>query len=213
MQATTKTGADVVVGPQGKAPAVMVFTDGGNQVLQVPTTHQEMAALLGRRQQIAEQLQSVTDRRNDIIEQLRTVPDEARPGLQSQLQVLDARVIQLEKDLGTIGRDIAGASPALMSMAQEPARPPSDDSFAQGAAAVGVPLFIVMSVFYFVQRRRWRRQSRRAGPALPSVDSERLQRLENGMEAMSVEIERISEGQRFVTKLLSEARGLESTPR
>ena len=33
---------------------------------------------------------------------------------------------------------------------------------------------------------------------------ERLARIESGIEAMAVEVERISEGQRFVTKLLAE---------
>ena len=41
--------------------------------------------------------------------------------------------------------------------------------------------------------------------ALPSRDTtDRLQRIESAVEAMSVEVERISEGQRFVTKVLSE---------
>ena len=41
--------------------------------------------------------------------------------------------------------------------------------------------------------------------ALPSRDTtDRLQRIEAAVEAMSVEVERISEGQRFVTKVLAE---------
>jgi hypothetical protein len=34
----------------------------------------------------------------------------------------------------------------------------------------------------------------------------RLERIEQAVEAMAIEIERVSEGQRFVTKLLSEAK-------
>ena len=37
----------------------------------------------------------------------------------------------------------------------------------------------------------------------PGVD-DRLERIEHAIEAMAVEVERISEGQRFVTRLLSE---------
>ena len=185
----------------------MVYTDaGGNQVLQIPTTRGEMQALLARRRQISDQLESVTDRRSGLINQLRSVPEEGRSSLQAQLKVLDSRVVQLENDLGTVGREIAAASPQLIQMAYEPSGPPSDDSFAQGAAAVGVPLFLVMSAFYFFSRRRWRREARKAPSALPSADSERLQRLEHGLEAVAIEVERISEGQRFVTKLLSESR-------
>ena len=96
MQATPR--ADVVVGPQGKAPTVTVFTDAGGgvlekQVLQIPTTHNEMAALLARRRQLSEQLTSVTDRRNDLIERIRVAPSGTETGLQAQLQVLDARIL------------------------------------------------------------------------------------------------------------------------
>jgi hypothetical protein len=43
-----------------------------------------------------------------------------------------------------------------------------------------------------------------AGPAVPSEVAARLERMEHAIDAMAVEIERISEGQRFTTKLLSE---------
>jgi hypothetical protein len=45
------------------------------------------------------------------------------------------------------------------------------------------------------------------GPVNPSIPVEltsRLERIEQGVEAMAIEIERISEGQRFTTKLLAE---------
>ncbi|HEY3257253.1 MAG TPA: hypothetical protein VGJ64_00220 [Gemmatimonadaceae bacterium] len=35
----------------------------------------------------------------------------------------------------------------------------------------------------------------------------RLERMEQGIDAIAVEVERISEGQRFTTKLLSEREG------
>lgn len=57
--------------------------------------------------------------------------------------------------------------------------------------------------------RRWDREG--AAPRIPSDISARLERMEHAIDAISVEVERISEGQRFTTKLLSEnknARGL-----
>ncbi len=43
-----------------------------------------------------------------------------------------------------------------------------------------------------------------ARPALPAGDiAARLERMEQGMEAIATEVERISEGQRFTTKMLS----------
>lgn len=46
-------------------------------------------------------------------------------------------------------------------------------------------------------------------PQLPMADLiARLERIEHGVEAMSVEIERIGEGQRFTTTLLSERKAV-----
>ena len=41
-------------------------------------------------------------------------------------------------------------------------------------------------------------------PGIPADLSHRLERMEQSIEAIAVEIERISEGQRFTTKLLAE---------
>ena len=43
-------------------------------------------------------------------------------------------------------------------------------------------------------------------PRIPSEVMTRLERIEQAIEAMAVEVERISEGQRFTTKLLSEGK-------
>ncbi len=42
-------------------------------------------------------------------------------------------------------------------------------------------------------------------PAVPADVSNRLERMEQSIDAIAVEVERISEGQRFTTKLLSES--------
>jgi len=38
----------------------------------------------------------------------------------------------------------------------------------------------------------------------PAADNERLERIERAIEAMAVEVERIAEGQRFVTRLMAD---------
>ena len=52
--------------------------------------------------------------------------------------------------------------------------------------------------------KRWERND--ATPAVPSDVSARMERMEHAIDAIAVEIERISEGQRFTTKLLAETR-------
>lgn len=170
-----------------------------------------MNALLARRREISDQLNSVTDRRNDLIQQLQTMPTAGSEGVRSQISLLDSRILQLETDLGTVGREIAAASPELITMAERPARSDSD-GFGDGLAVGMGTTFVLMSAFYVFARRRWKK-SRKSASTLPAGDSDRLQRLENGMEAIAIEVERISEGQRFVTKLLSQSQAAESAPR
>lgn len=214
MQAPTtgiQTGADVA--PQIKTPTVTVFTDGGNQQLVIPQNHDEMMGLMMQRRQLNEQLDQVTERRDNIIEQLRTAPDPAQKGLQDELTVLNSRVIQIQTQLATVGSEISQASPALMAMAEERPTPRGDDQFDDGVGAGVAGSVAVMSVFFFFAYRWWRKSMRKRAPLMISADSERLQRLEQGMEAVAIEIERISEGQRFVTKLLSESRTADPAPR
>jgi len=47
-------------------------------------------------------------------------------------------------------------------------------------------------------------------PRIPSEVTDRLERIEQSLEAVAIEVERITEGQRFTTKLLSEGRGAQS---
>lgn len=203
-QATAPAGADVA--SQATTPKVTVYTDAGTQVLQIPTSRDEMTALMTRRRQLSDQLKNVSDRRNDIIEQLRVAPNAAQPGLQAQLSVLDARVVQLENDLATIGRELAAASPQLMAMTEEPSNSSDNGSFEDGVGAGVAGTLGAAAVLFFFARRWWKKSTRGlAQPLKLNADSQRLQRLETGMEAMAIEIERISEGQRFVTRLLSES--------
>lgn len=52
---------------------------------------------------------------------------------------------------------------------------------------------------------RFQENKLKAGTALSSTTTEaRLERMEHAVDAIALEIERISEGQRFTTKLLSE---------
>ena len=53
----------------------------------------------------------------------------------------------------------------------------------------------------------WKRTNRPVAAPLPDDAARRLERLEQGMDAIAIEIERVSEGQRFVTRLLSESHG------
>ena len=192
-----------------KLPPGATFTligpQGTPDVLAIPQTRAEVQALLTRRESLSEQLESVADRRHQLAMELAETPDgAARSGIEARLGLLDNRILQLESDLAKTGRELSAASPVMVATAEERMAEPPPDYFPQGMAVGGVSVLLACATLYFFARRRWRR-ALRAVPATPSADSARLERLEHGMEAIAIEIERVSEGQRFVTRLLSES--------
>lgn len=76
---------------------------------------------------------------------------------------------------------------------------------------VAIPLAIVLATPVGVLLRWFQHRERMARIAAerdrPPVDDARLERLEQAMDAMAIEVERIGEGQRYLTRLLSEGAG------
>ena len=70
---------------------------------------------------------------------------------------------------------------------------------------LGLPLVRVLA-------RRLDRRDTVGAPALTKIE-DRLARLEAGVDSIAVEVERISEGQRFTTKLLADRTADPAAPR
>ncbi len=76
-----------------------------------------------------------------------------------------------------------------------------------GEVAVVAIIFGTMTGMFYPLIRAWARRLENKGAPLqlPLRDvEERLDRIERAVESIAVEVERVSEGQRFVTKLLAE---------
>lgn len=75
---------------------------------------------------------------------------------------------------------------------------------------IPITLFIVIgfvAVFLPISRALARRSDRQSlRPPVPPEIFGRLERIEQAVDAIAIEVERISEGQRFTTQLLSEGR-------
>jgi hypothetical protein len=67
--------------------------------------------------------------------------------------------------------------------------------------AIGIPL---------ARAHARRMDAESKNPRVPPEVTNRLDRIEQAVDAVAIEVERISEGQRFTTKLLSEGRGSEA---
>jgi hypothetical protein len=76
---------------------------------------------------------------------------------------------------------------------------------------IAIPIVAIVAgastaILFPVVRAYSRRMERDAGrpPVLPTDLSLRLERMEQAIDSIAIEVERISEGQRFTTKLLAE---------
>ena len=213
MQTQTSTQPPPVPEPPPAPVSITtVGSDGKPVTLAVPKSPAEVEQLLITRRELSNQLESVSERRSELSEQIRVAPDGvSKSGLEDRLRVLDQRIVQLENDISLTGRQLAAAPAGLVASSEgetvAPGPPSGGDDWAEGMAAGVFSTFFVAFFAYWFLRRRWRRRSVRKTPELPTDSAQRLERLEQGMDAIAVEIERISEGQRFVTRLLSESHG------
>lgn len=196
----------VVQAPAPAAPAAPGVTIVTPQALTgPPATAREVRALKAQQSELASQLNSAAVRRREIARQLQSATGANRSGLEQRLGVLDARIARLETNIDEVGQQLASAPVALVASTQ-PARPPR-----QVNSVNFEPILIVFTIFVLCPvaiawaRSIWKRGSQPL--ALPDRDTAvRLERMEQAMDAIAIEIERVSEGQRFVTRLLAEGK-------
>ena len=83
-----------------------------------------------------------------------------------------------------------------------------------GKVVVAMSFFATVTyiVRLMVLRAPWSSSGERRSTSNVVVEEDRMARLEQAVEAIALEVERISEGQRFTTKLLSERAAAERLP-
>jgi hypothetical protein len=146
--------------------------------------------------------------RQGINNELEEMPASApqRPGLEARLKDIDTRISAVDQMIAGNAAQIAQAAAVPGAVVQPPQTiiqgPPEDVYVLSGLFMVIVllPLSIALA------RRIWRR-SAAVVTSFPKEIAERLSRMEQAVEATAVEVERIGEGQRFLTRLFTEGEG------
>src|SRR5687768_4688187 len=196
--------------------------------IRVPRTRAELDALVARRGELQGQLRSSEDRRFQLSQQAQHTPPESRGALNQRLATLDERIAQIEAQVlqldNAISQGMANADliHSADQMPPAPAPPPGFPFPPSPEAVIHVPppgaaipingrtLLVgglgTLALFALVSWLMWRRavasltRSLRTS-ATSQTDMSQLQR---SVDAIAVEVERISENQRFVTKLLNQ---------
>ena len=173
--------------------------------LAAPAAGLSIRQLTALRDEISRQVGNVRSRRNDYAAQLRTsAPGVDRAGVESQIATLDKRIIDLENQLDVTGRALIQARGAAATI--ETPRP-GDPSNLNSDQITGIAIVFTIAVLMPLSIAWAKAIFRRAKHATEAPSPEfarRLERMEEGIDAIAVEVERISEGQRFVTRLLGE---------
>jgi hypothetical protein len=172
-------------------------------------TKQDVAILRAQRSELNAQLESATRQRRSLADQVNHSNGVSKAGLEARLAVLDQRILHVESEIDRTGQQLASPQAAQYGAETRPPQnhgPPSRVSnFDATPVAICFVLFVASPIALSISRLLWKRGSRKwtVPPAAPE-STERLERIEQAVDAIAIEVERVSEGQRFVTRLLSE---------
>ncbi|MFN2566520.1 MAG: hypothetical protein ABR499_16100 [Gemmatimonadaceae bacterium] len=190
--------------PPPGSPASQVFTP--QQLSNNPEA--VLKAARAQREELSHQLDRLEDKRRELSQELRQGADgENREGIERRITEIDQRISDIEKQIAAADLAVAKAAaiPGAVVERPEPRRDPSEARAEMMGMVFGLlVVFVLFPITIAYARRLWRR-SAAAVSELPKVIAERLTRLDQAVDAIAIEVERISEGQRFLTKVMTDS--------
>jgi prefoldin subunit 5 len=161
--------------------------------------------LKAQRTELGNQLESLEDKRRDLSQRLEEpmVGGADRKGLEQRITEIDGRISSIDKQIAESEAQIAraaGVPGAVVPPKPIPRQGPPEEVFVLG----GLFIFIVLLPLSIALARRIWRRGVATITKLPAELTERLTRLEQGMDAIAVEIERVGEGQRYMARLFGD---------
>jgi hypothetical protein len=196
--------APTVPSPAPGEPAPYVYTPTGRQ-------SDPVAVLRGARAQrdeLRDQLNNLEEKRRELAQELRTKDGTDRAGIERRIADIDQRISEVDKQLAAADLQVAKAAAIPGAVVPDPPDPPRPPDWDEALAITGsvFTFFVLFPLTIAYARRLWRRGAV-AVAELPKVLAERLTRLDQAVDAIAIEVERISEGQRFLTKVMTESGG------
>jgi len=162
-------------------------------------------AFRASRSELANQLEDLQDTRQGLMRELEQLPAGAagRAGIEARIAGIDTRITAMDKLIADADAQVAKAAAVPGAVVEPPkivqSGPPEE-------------VYVIATVFSFAcliplvlaySRRLWKRASVVPMP-FPKEVTERLARLEQSADSTALEVERIGEGQRFLTRLFTE---------
>jgi hypothetical protein len=199
-------------------------SSGRAQTIAPARTGAELGALEIRRSELRRQFESNTERRSLLSAQLLESHEPVtRRNLEARIREQDARTARIDQQLSQIDdaistslangvtadrspRQAMPTMPAMPTLPGIPGMPPmlpgrsTKGAVANAMFLEGLGFVAIFAVLWLSMRRRGPASAMRLAPE----ETARLEQLQRNVDVIALEVERISEGQRYVTKLLSE---------
>src|SRR5215216_567791 len=187
--------------PAIQAPGtVRIVGPNGTQVIELPArplSARDVQALRQRGSELSRQLTSANNRRNELSNALEDAEGVNRQGIEQRIAQLDQRIMGIEADIAQNGRLLASAPPSSLPVSQESRSVDTPFGLSTdqitGITIVGT-IFVLFPMSIAMTRNLWRRGSRQAVAPVSAESTQRMERLEQAVDAIAIEIERISEG-------------------
>jgi hypothetical protein len=161
-----------------------------------------------QRNELNNQLEELQTTRKGIASQLDEVssggPEET--ALQARLKDVDGRISAVDQMLAGNAAQIAQVAAVPGAVVEPPGQiiqGPPEEAYILGGLFM---LIVLLPISIAIAKRIWRRGAA-VVTAFPRELGDRLVRMEQAIEATAVEVERIGEGQRFLTRLFTEGEG------
>ena len=165
-----------------------------------------LRAARAARSELRSQVQRLEEQRDQLRNELRSdgMPGEAKPAIEARLKDVEARILATEQQIGAADQAVVQAA-AISGATQEPPRPvrtgPPEEVF---IIPIVFTITVLCPIAIAYARRIWKRGATIIAP-VPQEVRDRLDRMSEAVESIALEVERIGEGQRFVTKVMSES--------
>jgi hypothetical protein len=167
-----------------------------------------------QRSELNSQLTSLTIQRDLLSQQLRNADAAGQVQLQAQIKAVGDRTAQVIKQMAAVdeaaNKALADGTGLLSLPGQGQGRgepvivvpPPIGGRSNAGTERVAIFGIIGVTVIVVFALQQWLRRPRSSPAGLGPSDVNRLERLQQAVDVIAVEVERISEGQRYLSKAL-----------
>lgn len=153
---------------------------------------------------LGEQLDRMLNRRENLLEKMQDPSTSAaeRAAIEPHLAAVNARIIDLEAQIQRA--DMEWATAAAVPGAAQPDRVrndgPPEEMLILGVIFTGIAMCLVAGAW----ARRLVKGTGKVVAQIPTAFEQRFTRLEQSLDAVAIEVERISEGQRFLTRVFAD---------